>query len=59
MSFLYFLTRNEASEVWLNGFELVDVILPLLVCDFPGVVVAAGLTLDLVGGRSRGHGSYR
>lgn len=59
MSFLHFPTRDEAGEVRLNGFELVDVILPLLVCDFPGVVVAARLSLDLAGGRSRGQGSYR
>lgn len=51
-------TWNEAGEVGLNGFELVDVILPLLVRDLPGVVVAAGLPLDLVGECRRGHGPY-
>lgn len=52
-------TWYEAGEVGLNGLELVDVVLPLLVGDFPGVVVGAGLSLDLVGGRCRGHRSYR
>lgn len=52
-------TGDEAGEVGLNGLELVDVILPLLVCDLPGVVVGAGLSLDLVGHRRRGHRSYR
>lgn len=54
-----FPTRYEAAEVWLNGFELVNVILPLLVCDLPRIIVAAGLPLDLVGHRGRGHRSYR
>lgn len=52
-------TGYEAGEVWLDGFELVDVILSLLVRDLPGIVVGAGLSLDLVGrccGRRR---SYR
>lgn len=52
-------TGDEAGEVGLNGLELVDVILPLLVGDLPGVVVGAGLSLDLVGRRRRGHCSYR
>lgn len=44
-------TGYEAGEVGLNCLELVNVILPLLICDFPGVVVGAGLSLDLIGGR--------
>lgn len=52
-------TWYEAGEVGLNGLELVDVVLPLLVGDLPGVVVGAGLPLDFVGGRCRGHRSYR
>lgn len=56
---LRFPTRYEAREVGLYGFKLVNVILSLLVCDLPRVVVAAGLSLDLVGCCSRGHRSYR
>lgn len=52
-------TGYEAGEVRLNGLELVDVILPLLIGDLPGVVVGAGLSLDLVGRRCWGHCSYR
>lgn len=44
-------TGYEAGEVRLNGLELVDVILPLLIGDLPGVVVGAGLSLDLIGRR--------
>lgn len=53
------LTRYEAVKVWLDSFELVNIILPLFVCDLPGIVVTAGLALDLVGGGRWGHGSYR
>lgn len=42
-------TRYEASEVRLNCFKLVNVILPLLVCDLPRIIVRAGLSLDLIG----------
>ena len=53
------LTGYEAVEVGLDGLELVDVVLPLLVRDPPWVVVCAGLTLDLIGGRCRGHRPHR
>lgn len=53
------LTRYEAVKIWLDSFELVNIILPLFVRDLPGVVVTAGLTLDLIGGCRRGHSSYR
>lgn len=53
------LTRYEAVEIWLDGFELVNIILPLFIRDLPGIFIAAGLTLDLTGRRRRGHSSYR
>ena len=53
------LTGYEAVEVGLDGLELVDVVLPLLVRDPPGVVVGAGLTLDLIGRCCRGHRPHR
>lgn len=43
------LTRYEAIEVRLNGFELVNIILSLLICNLPGIVIATGLSLDLIG----------
>lgn len=42
-------TGYEAGEVWLNGFELVNIILSLLIRDLPWIIVAAGLSLDLIG----------
>lgn len=44
-----FPTRYEADEVGLDGFELVNIILSLLICDLPRIIVAAGLSLDLIG----------
>ena len=48
-SMIFRLTGNEPCEVWLDGLELIDVILSLFVRNLPGVVIAAGLSLDLVG----------
>lgn len=53
------LTRYEAIQVRLDSFKLVNIILPLFIRDLPGVIVATGLTLDLVGGRRGRHSSYR
>lgn len=52
-------TRYETREVWLDGFELVDIILSLLICDLPRIIVAAGLSLDLIGRCCWGYCSYR
>lgn len=46
---LDFPTGYEAREVWLDGFELVNIILSLLVRDLPRIIVTAGLSLDLIG----------
>lgn len=54
-----FPTRYEADEVWLDSFELVNIILSLLICDLPRIIVAAGLSLDLIGHSCWGHCSYR
>lgn len=44
-----FPTRYKAIEVWLDGFELVNIILSLLIRDLPRIIIAAGLSLDLIG----------
>lgn len=49
MCVCHFPTRYEAGEVWLDGFELVNIILSLLIRDLPRIIVAAGLSLDLIG----------
>ncbi len=56
---VHFPTRYEAGEVWLDGFELVNIILSLLIRDLPRIIVAAGLSLNLIGRRCWGHCSYR
>lgn len=43
------LTGDKTSEVWLDGFELVNIILSLLIRDLPRIIVATGLPLDLIG----------
>lgn len=46
-----FPTGYEAGEVWLDCFELVNIILSLLIRDLPGIIVTTGLSLDLIGRR--------
>lgn len=56
---VFFVTRYKAGEVWLDGFKLVYIILSLLIRDLPRIIVAAGLSLDLVVRCCWGHRSYR